>query len=123
MKFIVFKGETIQLNEDENGFYRDTQGTIYAFSSNRDSVDNRDVCGVGWFSLSDGNPLNRACGVHDYAYSSPVYQAYHSRQEADYHLQTLLEQIPTAKGTITPYLFRAVSRFLGGLFWENPETI
>ena len=121
-KFIVFRGETIELTENPDGFYHDDKGTIYSFTSADSSVDDSNHCGVGFFSLPDGHPLNAGCGSHDYAYSSPVYQAFHTRKEADKMLQSLLHQIPGYSHSITPDIFYMLSRVFGGFFWENDKT-
>ncbi len=120
-KYITFRGQSIELKKNNEGFYEDSYGTIYAFTDSGSSVDSVNRCGVGVFSLSANSPLTDACTPHDVAYSSPVYQAFHTRQEADFYLKYLAEQI-TGTYSITPELFFFLSRELGSQFWENKST-
>lgn len=122
MKFIIFNGEVIQVFKSSKDRWYDTKGTEYAYSDSKNSIDSKNRCGVGWFSLAEDDSRNDACAPHDFAYSSPAYQAFHTRAEADYMLKELLEKIPEAKGTMTPEIFYGISRELGFHFWENPET-
>lgn len=121
-RYIAFKGAVIELTRNSEGFWVDDFPTIYAFREKETSVDDKDVCGIGSFTLDKDDPRNAACKPHDYAYESPAYQAFHSRAEADFYLKQLLEQIPGYEGALTPELFYRITRLLGGGFWENKET-
>jgi len=121
-KYIVFKGNTISLTKNKDGFWADEYGTLYAYADLSKAVDDKPVCGVGIFTLGEGNPLNAACAVHDFMYSSDVYQAFNSRKEADKFLYQLLKLIPGEENSLTPILFYYITRELGIHFWENKET-
>lgn len=121
-RYIGRGGNSTELTKGLDGLWRDSLGTVYGLVDDSSSVDSRSVCGVGWFSLADGNPLNDACAPHDYAYSSPAYQAFHTRQEADFYLEALLKQIHGEEHSVTPELFEFISRELGHEFWENKLT-
>lgn len=110
----------IELRRGSDGFWRSPDDTIYAFADNADSVDNVTRCGVGWFSLSADDAATAACQPHDYAYSSPVYQAFHTREEADEMLQSLMSQVPDRELLATP--FEELAEMFGGKYWENDKT-
>ena len=61
--------------------------------------------------------LNDACVPHDFAYSSPEYQWFHTRAEADAYLQSLVEQVPIWGFLAKP--FRWVAEKIGRPFWEG----
>jgi hypothetical protein len=104
---------------DEKDFWRDNQGTIYAYSEPSWSVDSSNNCGVGVFSLADNDPRNLACSAHDFEYSSPVYQAFHTRSEADEELEKRL----TVEGyPESGEFFSLIAKVLGSQYWENKET-
>lgn len=123
VKHIIFKGQTEELRRNPStNFWKDQYGTLFAYAYDGDSVDHRNACGVGFFSLADGNPLNEACTPHDFAYDTPVYQAFHTRDEADHYLGQLLKQVPGYEHSLTPELFEWLARQEGFHFWENPAT-
>lgn len=121
-KFIISNLEIIPLVQGADKYWRDPSGVIYALHDDASSVDYRNACGVGFFSLPDWpifKSVNEICGVHDYMYSSPVFQAYHSRAEAD----LILEQLLALKDhPLVGSIFSEVSHLLGAPFWENPRT-
>lgn len=122
LKHIVFHKTVVDVVRDPiTNFWSDANGTLYAYRDSSSSMDHIDRCGVGWFSLADGNPLNPACTPHDYTYESPVYQAFHTRSEADQYLKSLLTQIPGVH-YITPEVFKFLAREEGQHLWENKET-
>lgn len=120
--FIIAGREVIHLSLGNDGFYRDQHGTIFALRDDSDTVDLVDRCGVGVFSLPGNHPLNDACRSHDYMYSSPAYQAFHSRAEADAELGRLVGLIEL--GSYRPWapIFEFFSRLFGGKLWENKKT-
>lgn len=122
-KFIIFKHEVIELRRpDGYSAWQDSEGTLWAYADSKDSVDVRDVCGVGWASLPDWpmfRMINQQCARHDMAYSSPVYQAFHTRVEADEYLDELLR---LSGHWVIGAVFEEVSRLLGCPLWENPTT-
>lgn len=118
-KFIVSKGRVITLTQLEDGLWVDPQGTVWAYQESTASVDDVDRCGIGIFSFDHSNPLNIYCKIHDYAYSSPAYQAFHTRKEADKQLENMVR---SAGYPITSKIFYWITRLLGGFFWERDET-
>ena len=103
-----------------DGFWRDPSGTVYAYATKEGSVDDVVRCGVGWFSLSAEDSATAACGVHDYLYQCPVYQAFHNRSEAEDHLRSLLSQTDHREFLAEPFGFLAHE--FGGQFWEEDKT-
>lgn len=122
VKFIIYKERVMPLFMDTRGFWVSTSGGKFAFRDKSNSVDDKSQCGVGIFTLPDWGvfrEINEAGAVHDYMYESPVYQAFHTRKEADEYLGKLLE----LKGhTVIGKVFSNVAKLLGWLFWENPKT-
>lgn len=103
----------------KKGFKRDEFGTILAYPDKENSVDDKDVCGVGLFSLDPNDPLNEICRIHDNKYTNPVYQEFHSREEADKDLRI---QIENAGRPLTGKVFYYLSKVFGRFFWENKRT-
>lgn len=118
-RYIVTGSSVEELTLFGDGFYRDSMGTIYAIAESSASVDKKNRCGIGVFSLPDKAIANDACRAHDFAYSSPVYQAYHTRKEAD---EKLKQDLLAMDYPILGPLFYRISRFLGATFWENQKT-
>lgn len=115
----IYINKTVELTKGEDGFYVDEFGVIYALPDKSLSVDDINRCGIGVLSFPKGAKINGACSAHDYMYSSPVYQAFHTRKEADDMLQQ------HAKILGYPVVGRALkylSRLFGGQFWENKKT-
>ena len=122
-RFFVYKKKVIGIIQGEDGLWRDADGTIYALEDDRASVDPRNVCGVGPVSLPEDSPLNEACRPHDYEYSSPAYQAFHTREEADEDLRKNLELLSQGHWYhFVAYPFYWLARTFGGTFWENNMT-
>lgn len=120
-KYIIFKGEVISLTELKPGFWYDPFGTVYALRGDS-TADPVKRCGVWPFSVPMNlyfAKLNGSCSPHDYAYDTPVYQAFHTRKEADNYLRDVL----IANGySLLGRLFRSLARMFGGQFWENDKT-
>lgn len=91
-----------------------------ALTDDAASVDPVNRCGIGIFSLSEDHPLTAACQPHDYAYSSPAYQLFHTREEADEMLEKLASQINGWSFLAKP--FKWISRLFGASKWENNST-
>lgn len=121
-KYIITKKfGVITLVRGGDGFWRDPNGTIFALNDGR-SIDDAKRCGIWPFALPTWDfftPLNQACAPHDFAYSSPVYQAFHTRLEADEYLGNLQS---IAANPIVAGIFEGISRLLGVEFWENDKT-
>lgn len=123
--YIVLKNQVIELTKGSDGLWRDADGGVYAYADAGSSVDDKSRCGVGIFSLPESSYLTPACAIHDYQYSSPAYQAFHTRQEAD---RALRRNIKTIVGS--PYnpvyllgqLFKSVVDTLGSQYWDNKNT-
>lgn len=121
-KFIIFKGSIITITQDSDGLWYDDNNTIYAYSEPKDSVDTEVRAGIGWFSLPSDSLLSAYSRGHDHAYSSPAYQAFHTRKEADEYLEACLKLCPGYDATVVPELFTFLSRMFGSFFWENKQT-
>lgn len=118
-RFLVAGTQVVQIFKMPDGYWRDVWGTIFALRDDASSVDSVDRCGVGAFSLPSDVPVD--CAPHDYAYSSPAYQAFHTRKEADEYLRSLVRQAPGVWSLLSaPFYF--ISRIFGGKFWENEAT-
>lgn len=110
---IIMKGE--------DGLWRDQTGCVYALPDAASSLDKEVRAGIGPFSMPEGSPVNDVAKAHDTAYSTPAYQAFHTRKEADLKLYNDIAAMPTwHKHLALP--FYAIVRSLGWLFWENPKT-
>lgn len=121
-KYIVFRQKTIELIKNEDGYWEDEKGTIYAFADPTSSVDDKPQCGVGLLTLPDFpffREINRMCGRHDYLYESPVYQAFHNRSEADVYLEM---QLAAIGHPLVGEVMSQISEDLGAPFWENEKT-
>lgn len=127
-KFIVYSGNTVRLVKGADGLWRADNGTIFALTDNSASVDSVDRCGISIFSLPADLSITDACKAHDYAYSSPAYQLFHTRAEADEMLRRNIELLGEGKWysiLATPfyYLARIFGGFGGKLkLWENKKT-
>lgn len=122
-RLVHFRGDSILVTQKENGLWYGPDGCIFAYAEEDSSVDQEVRCGVGPFSLPKDCELNGACAPHDYAYSSPAYQEFHTREEADRMLEEHLKLV--AEHSILRVLawpFRWLSRVFGGRYWENKET-
>lgn len=110
-----------ELVVNADGFYQDPEGTVYAFKNGK-SVDPVARCGVKPFTLPLWDcfeEVNEACGIHDNMYEMPVYQAFHTRDEADDYLEHLIE---LSGHPILADIFSELARELGAPFWENQKT-
>lgn len=114
----IYINRTVRLKQKEDGFYYDDFGVIYALPDKASSVDDVSRCGIGVLSLPRGMSINDACKLHDYAYSSPVFQAFHTRKEAD----ELLRQHAALLGyPILGRVFKTISRIFGAKYWEDKK--
>lgn len=124
VRYVVSKRfGSIELRKGPDGFWTSADGTIWAFSDYDNSVDRVDRCGVGFFSLPTTSPLTKNCKPHDYVYTSEVYQAFHTRSEADRYLSDLIENdrsVGRLRWLAKPFWF--LSRLFGGRYWENNDT-
>lgn len=123
VKFIIlgkgFDRYVEKLTRNDKGFWVDSKGTVWALSDDSASVDPITRCGVGVFSLPKDSPLNELCSEHDYLYSSPAYQAYHTRQQADSELERIFKE---SGRPLVGRLFYRLARWFGSSFWENKDT-
>jgi len=120
---ISFQGENITITKGKDGLWRDSTGCVYALVDDAASTDSKVRAGVGIFSMPEGSPINSdpAVAVHDYKYSSPAYQTFNTRKEADDALYEGIKKMKTWHRHLA-LPFWALSRIFGGLFWENDET-
>ena len=120
---IQFKGERIELTRGYDNLWRDPEGCVYAFAELSEDDDPVDRCGVGVLSLSPKAPITYACKIHDYQYSSPAYQAFYSRGEADRQLRRNIKIL--GKGTMWGLLaqpFKTIVDIVGSRYWDNKKT-
>lgn len=112
------------LYEREDGLWEDAKGTIYALTDPKLSVDTNNQAGVGIFVLPKGHFLSQAAPMHDYMFSSPAFQRYHSLAEAN--LWFLRNAAILGNGKRGARLWLGVARFALGrfsrYFWDNPDT-
>lgn len=119
-KFIVFRGEVLTLTRAENNLWTDDEGVIFALVDDAASVDKEDRCGIHYLSFPSWHPLTAACKVHDYMYSSPAYQVFHTRAQADRYLGKLIRQIKYWWWLARP--FEWLAHTFGKKYWENKLT-
>jgi hypothetical protein len=122
-RFVYARGNRYDLTQGADGLWRDQHGVIWALRDNIATVDKSDNCGVLLFSLPDWHifvDLNRACGPHDYMYSSPAFQVYNTRATADRMLESHIRQSGFFGFLAKP--FRILSNVFGGRYWENDST-
>ena len=120
IKYIVKDEAVVPLTQRADGFFYDDKGTIWARRNDKLSVDKVDRCGVGFFSLPEAWDINAACRAHDFAFSSDVYQEFHTFEDANKMLQ---QNLTALHYPITGYIFRKLSSWFGGKFWENKKTL
>lgn len=109
----------IKLTRGEDLLWYDDYGTCFALAEPAESDDEVVRCGIGLFSFDPSFAGTRACAPHDYAYSSPAYQKFKSRKEADLKMYNDLR-----KNGVHPKLATVmwgVARVLGGFFWEGSK--
>lgn len=115
-KYINIGKETYVLYLGVDGFWHDTWGTVWDIHDDRASINGHDDrCGIGILSLPEDHPANEFCKVHDEAYASLVFQAYHTREEAD----KMLEESLKLGGFWFAKPFYWLARIFGGIFWEG----
>ncbi len=98
-----FRGADVVLRETSTGIWEDEHGVPFE------------------------TPLDPGCTIHDYIYSSPVFQLFHTRRQADDYMRYLqrraVEHVPMRRfwyGVID--VFHGIARKLGAPFWENEKT-
>lgn len=101
--------------------YYDPLGTIWALPEIPPGTDPVKQLGIGYlWALSPKNPWTPAATAHDYSYSSPAYQKFHTRLEADTKLYHDLLSVGAPQSVAL--LFYGIVRVVGGVFWDNPDT-
>lgn len=121
VRYVLFKGKKIRQVKGSDDIWRDDEGTEYGYTDPKYYTDDKTRAGVGVLSLPEDDPLSKSAAQHDYAYSSPVYQKYHDRKEADKALEERIEDLPGWRRFMSKP-FYAITRIFGGLFWENKDT-
>lgn len=122
-RHVVAGRKIYRLELGSNGLWRDRHGVIWALQDDHASLDLNQVCGVFPFSLPNWHifrQLNDICAKHDYMYSTPAFQYFHTRKDADEYLQMLLEQDKYLSWLGRP--FKWVCRIFGGRFWDRKES-
>lgn len=115
-RWLPYKKAPIKIVKGMDGLWKDSDGTVYSIEEATDSVDSEARCGVGIFSLPKSSPLTAACRSHDHAYSSPTYQVFNSREEADKYLE---QQVAILSNRVVAKAFYLLSRIFGASLWEN----
>jgi hypothetical protein len=114
----------IRLTSKDGLFWHDADGTEFALRDDRKTLDLVDRCGLGLFSVPRWfRRITKACLGHEFKYSSPSYQRYYTREQADYELER--DVIIMADGDWWGVLgkpFRWIAHKLGRGAWENKET-
>jgi hypothetical protein len=116
-KYIHAGNRVIELCKDKDGLWRSPSGTVFALAENYTPSEAQ--CGAGIFTLPKDSKYTPFCGVHDFMYSSPAYQAFHTRSEADEALRIMLSE---ARHTFIGRVFKFLSRIFGEDLWENKTT-
>lgn len=93
VKYMCIQGYVVSLFKGPDGLWRDALNTVWALQELEGSSDMVARCGIGMFSLALDSPYTALCRVHDYAYTSPAFQAFHTRKEADDWLNNQLEKV------------------------------
>lgn len=122
---LTYRGHGFTVKKHRDGLWRFDDGTIADIEEDAKSVDKKVRCGIGYFSLDEDHDLTDACRPHDHAYSSPAYQALHTRKEADDYLKRLVKLVYRSnktKGSGIGSIFRWLSRTFGESLWENEST-
>ena len=121
--WVSFRQERIKITLGPDNLWRDEQGTIYGFIKDSYQKDKVTRLGIAPLVLPKKVRINDAAQAHDYAYSSPAYQEFNTRKEADKILEAQVEQL--GHGTIWQALAKPIywiTRLLGGKYWENKKT-
>lgn len=122
-RYLTFQGQIIELRRDDRNLWVDPFGTVYAYAESDSVTDPVDACGVWPFRFPPGSPLDPGCKVHDFMYSSPAYQFFNTRAEADAYmlgLHTKATKQSWFKVFARPFHF--IARWIGGRYWENEKT-
>lgn len=121
-RYLVANGITIQLIKNLDGFWEDSEGTLYAYYETANTKDPVDRCGVAPLALPTWPifvKMNANCSFHDNMYSNPVFQAFYHRHDADEWLNSLMSKDGFP---VFGWLFKKISRLFGSSFWENKGT-
>lgn len=106
--------------KDGRDVWMDDSKTIWAYVDAAATTDSVVRCGVYPFVLPETSVCSDAAKAHDYAYSSPVYQLFYTRREADDKLYEDLRCVGYSKPVAATMW--ALARIFGRLFWENKKT-
>lgn len=125
VRYVPFNKETITVRRGEDGLWRDDSGCIWAFEEDATMTDKTARIGVWPFVFPRGTVLDGPAKVHDYMYSCPAWQAFHTRLEADTYLREQELLVTEQAGSwlrvfATPFYY--LSRWFGGKYWDNPKT-
>ena len=115
----------VKLTKGSDGFWRDDQGVVYALEDSRWSKDDTVRAGVGWFSLNESDPWTDPARGHDFAFSSPVYQASHGRSEADEKLAEDLKTVSQGRSRFRRWVAGPVGWLVHKVswwWWDEPST-
>lgn len=122
IKYIITnKFGVTKLTRNSDNFYQDDKGTLYAYKDGATS-DPVDRFGIWPFALPLWpifQAINDAAKPHDFQYTAPVYQAFHTEEEANHNLDQRLALIGhPLLGAISDW---ATNQY-GFHWWENLKT-
>ena len=121
-RFINFRGETIPLSYGQDGLWRDEHGGVYGFMESGACTDEVVRLGVYPFALPAHWDINKLAKAHDYMYSCPAYQMFHTRKEADRALRKMLKHHGGRFWSLLRWPIYLITRVFGGRYWENERT-
>lgn len=123
-RYIHFSGKTIELTKNADGLWADSTGCIYGVREESAMTDKEDRIGVWPFVFPFKTRLDGIYKVHDYMYSCPAWQFFHTREESD--AWAYEEHLRETEGfwplRILAQPFRYIIKNFGGQFWDNPKT-
>lgn len=123
-RYIPLKDGVIVLTQNEDGLWCDETGCIYAVREDSAMTDKVDRIGVWPFVFPFKTRLDDIYKVHDYLYSCPAYQFFHTREEADAWAREWHEAWTKTSWPLRllaqPFYF--LMRTFGGRYWENEKT-
>lgn len=122
-RYIPLKGRTIVLTKNADDLWCDETGCIFAIRDEAAMTDPVDRIGVWPFVVPFKTPMDDVYKVHDYMYSCPAWQFFHTREESDaWAREWHLAETQGYAWSLLAGPFYFLMRKLGGRFWERKET-
>lgn len=109
----------------DSGYWEDARGTIYALPDPNLGVDDHDQAGVWIFRMPKDHFLSQAAPMHDYMFTSPVFQQYYTMAEANLWFLRNAAIVGKASRSKRFWLWvaRVALEHFGAAFWDNKKTI